>query len=163
MKKYTIKEGQHRSGYYFAPHFGVERVAWDFMFNENCLYKHKPEMGINKLCGLSFGFHHNYSVRIGWTTRERRIELYSYMYCGGVRFIHYLGIVDIAKIYTSSIFLCRNHFYVVIKELYNDSIDCLECSIFKRFDHNRCGYYLFPYFGGQEPAPHDMNIYLKRL
>ena len=84
-----IKKGKHRSGLHFGLHKSKQfkyianfKKAW---FEK----RNADDEDINKLCGFSYGWHHNDSFRIGWKPDfaiPGMINLYAYWYNKGKRF-----------------------------------------------------------------------------
>ena len=158
MKQYTIKEGNHRSGIYFRPHFEKTILRYNVTFGESCIYDlgNENQADINKLCGISFGLHHNNSARFGWACVGGMIELFAYCYVNKKRVWKSLGLVDVGKTYELHLDVNDKsyHFWVYSPD---------EPTRFKVVDKTKTckwGYMLYPYFGGDEVAPHDIHIAL---
>lgn len=144
MSTYLIKKGGMRSGLHFELRLFPKSQTFRFKFDESCLYEPlekpgEPLQQVNKLAGISAGFHHDNSVRIGWACigpNPKEIMLYGYAYKDGVRSIKEMYPVKPGEWLT------------------------LEVSLPKRA---LWGYRLHFYFGGTVPAPHDMKIELEWL
>lgn len=159
--QYTIKEGNHRSGIYFAPYIDIDFLHSIVNFNPGCIYNFDDvdQYDINKLTGLSFGLHHCNSVRYGWRAVGNQIELSAYMYEKRIRIIQPIGLIDTDQDYNIKLMIYNNRYqFKVYKNqtlLYNENIPTSKkLSI---------GYQLFPYFGGNRTAPHVMHISLQQL
>lgn len=169
-KNHKIKKGRHRTNRpKLGLHWKKNRVAYDVMFSKSCLYKTMvPEnmKDINKLFGISFGFHHQNSVRFGWRDNGvGKIDLIAYVYKDGKRINEwdesiYIETVDVHTHYRMEISVGGGHFmFTVIK---GDKI--VGATIIEHGENLfPIGYHLNPYFGGDETAPHDMNIELCRV
>lgn len=168
MKQYTISKGSHRSGIYFVPHYNKRELTYDVMFDDTCRYtlNKTDQFDINKLFGLSYGFHHHNSVRFGWrnlNATSNKIEILAYCYVNGTRLRErgtnlYLGLVTTNKYYTFSIKTTNNSYTLSVSNN-NGTVTT------KDITHNntyKWGYQLYPYFGGNCPAPHNMNIFLEK-
>ena len=153
---YFIKKGRHFCWHWFKFFFKKECVLkHDITFTESCLYKFGDvdDFDINKLFGRSFGMHHKNSVRFGWRTEKDKILISSYVYINGIREYNDICTCDINKKYTFTID-CR------------DTLILLEISAepyktrygIKMENHTNFGYKLYPYFGGNKKAPHDIMI-----
>ncbi|HEY9117446.1 MAG TPA: hypothetical protein VIN11_06450, partial [Roseivirga sp.] len=121
----------------------------------------RNQMDINKLFGFSDcnSLHHQNSIRFGWNWNGEAIDIYGYHYLDGKLNWKYLGTVEINKVYRYNIYLFEDLIEMEIEGITANKVQ------FNR--HNlicEIGYYyqLFPYFGGDETAPHDINIYFKR-
>jgi len=132
--KFEIKKGKHRSGLHFKPVlFGGKTVKVSFKIE--CYYYDNSNIQlreqINKIYGYSNGFrHHHYnSERVGFRLLGgSKIEVLKYYYENGHR--HYISLGE---------FNLFEWIHVEIKK-----------PLF--------GYTLFPYFGGQLPAPVDLKF-----
>lgn len=162
MATYKIKKGKHRSGIHIRPHFGTKRMAWTVRFDESCTYDigMPDQLDVNKLCGISHGLHHKDSARFGWTSVGNRIELFAYYYTNGVRSFKSMGVHDIGE---------DIELYITVsKEFYHMTVQSKSDSIIRkdRTERNvkacKYGYMLYPYFGGNQTAPHDVKMSLKR-
>lgn len=137
MKTYTIKKGKFYSGFRFFPLFGKQTMTLTFMFHESCLYYPAGVYDqINKLGGMARGIDpHGDSIRLGWDSDGEIIRLWRYDYRNGVR----QEPVMIKKI--------------LVNKEYTETI---------AFDSKPWfGVRLYPYFGGQLPAPREMKIDLE--
>lgn len=160
LTKYVIRKGKH---YYSS----IDRVRclvfkselkFVATFDTSCLYQSTSD-DINKLYGFTdynSSVHQN-SLRIGWKPNyQNQIEVYAYWYCNGKRGHQLLGIslLNEANIYTLRIL--DHHYYFAFN---NFSIYAARCK------QNRFGikWRLFPYFGGDEAAPHDIKIFIKEI
>lgn len=137
-------------------------------FLPTCLYQLSTNYDqVNKLFGISEGFHHKNSARIGWRCLDgEKIEILAYAYVYGQRVIK-----PMISCKTQQWVFCHienKPSKYVFKALTANgesitvSIDkpkkLFIYQIFKLFI-----YRLYPYFGGQQTAPHDMSLYLIKL
>jgi len=169
MKWYTIHKGKHRSGLYVKPHYNKHELTYDVTFTDTCRYtlNTTDQFDINKLFGLSYGFHHHNSVRFGWRNLKEssnKIEILAYCYIDGIRLRErgtniFIGFVDTNKTYTFSIKTTNKSYILSVDDKYSKVNT-------KEIDHNKLpkwGYHLYPYFGGNCPAPHDINIFMEKI
>lgn len=171
-KRYHIKKGRHYSN---RAHLGLtlsnDHIVTAY-FDKNCLYQIEGEDShdINKLFGFSTAWHHHVqSIRLGWRCLDGKgIEILTYPHDAEVeeskeRFINFEGIFLLDQVEPKQRFECQifNHrdeftFYYRSGE-YENMVNIPKLSYHFTFIH----YYLYPYFGGNKRAPHDMDIYMK--
>ena len=156
---YWIQKGERYSTRKVSPVYS-ERVDFLFRFNESNLYldelpKNNSVKDINKLYGLTSVDIHKNSARFGWRQKAETdsIELFAYWYINGVRGFKSIGIVPINKYYTYSIDVTGGN-YVWEFDGYGDSIGSGKHII--NDTKNILSFRAFPYFGGNNTAPHDM-------
>lgn len=142
LKSYKIKKGQHYSGFRFRPFIKRKSITVAVEFTDSCRYignTLQMTEQINKLCGFGAILHHRNSIRIGWRYDPIKdiVKLYIYEYRKGERLEPKL--FDIARIGQVKKLKLKS------KKVY------------------WFGKYLFPYFGGKSPAPHDIKIKLSFL
>tara|TARA_Y100000004_G_scaffold102655_1_gene115178 strand:- start:2034 stop:2468 length:435 start_codon:yes stop_codon:yes gene_type:complete len=138
LKTYSIKKNKHYSGFRFRPFFRCREITILFKFTDSCRYvTDDPQLSeqINKLVGFGALWHHRNSIRIGWrySKSKDKIKLYTYEYIEGV--------------------CIRNHFDTVCI----NQINKLRLKAHRTY---WLGRFLFPYFGGKTPAPHNIKILL---
>lgn len=165
MKKFCIKAGSHYS--WGLHHFGItfrDKIAFRAKFDKSCLYdlKNINNLDINKLFGFSTTFfHHNQSARIGWRRHDNEsIEIVTYSYNDHKRVPEtLLGIVKPDELFTCTIEDTESEYVYTFHSRHTFT----RISDKKQPDKVLFKYLLFPYFGGDQEAPHDMVIYLKRI
>ena len=167
--EYRIKEGQHNSvrvGGLPGDKIGTmksEVMNFTARFNETVRYDlgNKNQEDINKLMGFSDcnSLHHDNSVRFGWRYNATTdvVEIFSYAYVNGV--VGYNHLTDVAINETA-------HYQITM----TDDAFVLRVNGDLNFEVSRgasCDkglyYKLFPYFGGNETAPHDISIFIKEI
>lgn len=170
MSTYKIKSGNHNSeGINFGIHFSNSTVYKNVTFSESCKYNlgNVNQFDINKLYGFSIGlFKPNSfnSARFGWRWNidKQKIELFAYIYVNGIRVGQ--GCVDEDKIFLSDVNINQNVYtqISVIDNQYKFSVVENNNTVHKYFQRsgNGAGYNQYPYFGGDEVAPHDIIIQL---
>lgn len=166
---YRIKKGKHSSS---GLHFGItfkKTVIYRCSFDESCLYlfEDQDKYDVNKLCGFSTTwFHHIQSGRIGWRCIDGNlIEILTYSYNNKKRNLSDMDVLGEV--------LPNQEFEVTItdtEDFYKYTFEILghksTRTIFldkKEKDWFLFNYLLFPYFGGNKTAPHNMYINLKRI
>ena len=127
-------------------------------FTPSCRYKIGGDQSdINKLFGIGyFPYHRLNSVRFGWRyTSNDHIDIFAYWYKDGERSWKMMGQVPIG----------REHIFVLTPGLTNHTLQVygrgMACTV--PVYRQGWGYLLRPYFGGNQKAPHDIEIKIKEL
>ena len=92
--------------------------------------------------------HQQNSARLGWSWTNEKLMLYAYSYVNKERIIKSLGSFNLNQPINCSI-KAENRYYYFKADNITDSIPRF-CA-----DYNSSRYKLFPYFGGDEVAPHE--------
>lgn len=169
MKKFRIKRGKHSAkGIHFNFTF-KKNVTFKCKFNKSCLYyfDDNDKYDINKLCGFSTTwFHQRQSGRIGWRCLDgERIEIVTYSYNDGTREQTETDILGIVLPDQEFIVSIEDNEDMYIYTFENLSVDnsYVKAVDKKQKDWFFFHYLLFPYFGGNKTAPHDMTLYVKKI
>ena len=163
---YTIDRGNHYSDGPIDKLFGNDNKAdsweWEVIFESSCIYLESDLLNpsnyldVNKLIGFSDcdRHHSQYSCRVGWRASGDSIELLIYK-----RDDNNIGFKSLKKVYPDQIVNVTLDFKDTI---YTSCIDGI-CDTLVRPCPDWSGrkYSLFPFFGGQETAPHKMKIRIK--
>jgi hypothetical protein len=166
VKTYKIPHGKHSSGIHFKPHYGLKDVEHVVTFNKSANYnlRSNDQYDINKLFGISYGYHHNNSVRFGWRSlcpNSTKIEILMYVYVDGERIKEVneeltICTVDINVPYRYEIVTIKDKYYFIVSDMNHNVLNI------KTMDFNplkpKWGYHLYPYFGGNRTAPHNITI-----
>jgi len=156
---HTIFKGQHSSnvsnlqtGQYAAINFIVK-------FDSSAIYSTANpanQLDINKLYGFSDNdaHHHEFSARFGWRWSGGALRLFAYNYNDGIVSTRELGTVEIGKEIECSISVDGASYIFSL----NGRITQMSRSSKTALAN---GYRLFPYFGGDETAPHDVHLWIK--
>jgi hypothetical protein len=156
-KTYTIKKGKHRSTYSYNTSRDTA-FNWSIIFDSSAIYTTQDpanQYDINKLIGWSdCGENHmDYSIRFGWRWLNDSLEIHWFQ--------HVNGNFSFAKI--CSVDLCEPYeYYLLIKDSEYKlcvSGNCVTIGRTCSSDYKK--YKLYPYFGGQEKAPHNIKIKIK--
>jgi len=169
MAKWKICKGWHfsLSNFWmrFIPRIGTCPVTYKFKFPKEDWfpYSDPDDLDISKLCGFSYGLHHNNSVRIGWTPdfkKEDQFILYFYLYNNGVRITREFSKINSDIDY--SLTISFDAFEFVTFDMSNDA-GIMPVKASEKFILPACkiGYSLWWYFGGNKTAPKKMVIWLK--
>lgn len=159
--KYTILKGQQycdKSTYQAAKY---EQLSFVVKFDSSAIYQtiSKDNQGdINKLFGFSDNNaeHQQYSARFGWRWSNNALRLFAYTYNNSIRSSKELGTVDIGSENSCSIKVSDSTYIFTVN---GKSVTMRRESKTVKAE----GYKLFPYFGGDEMAPHTISIWLKEL
>lgn len=131
-------------------------------FDSTCAYElgGYDQFDINKLVGFSSGFdHHMDSARFGWRYSNSKIELIAYCYVNNRRICESICKIELNKNTLISI--------EDIGDFYDFKVITHVNRFHKRISKNtrsgkfKKGLKLWPYFGGNQTAPHDIQIKLE--
>jgi hypothetical protein len=160
--KYTIPKGAHYAA--GNAYKTVEATALKFVvkFDSSAIYQSVTEenqFDINKLYGFSDNkaAHHSFSARFGWSWTAGALRLYGYVYNGGKVSSKEIAVVPIGQEIVCAIQVTATTYQFLVN---GDMVASLER---KAETPKAQGYLLYPYFGGDEVAPHDVNIWIKNL
>jgi hypothetical protein len=158
---YVIPAGEHYST--TNPHQPVDlrRFCFEVRFDSSAIYSSRlPEnqYDINKLAGFSDNeaSHHAFSARYGWRWSGNKLRLFGYVYNRGQRTEKELASIAIGTTARCTIEVTSTHYRFIT----NGRADSLPRAA---TTPTAKGYRLYPYFGGDEPAPHEVRIRLKML
>ncbi len=112
---------------------------------------------INKLYGFSEGLSNQYnSARFGWSWYNKRLNIFAYVYKKGVRSQKKITSVAIGKEHTFSIRVSGSNYIFTINGISATLGRGLSTA-------TASGYQQYPYFGGDEVAPHNVTILIRNL
>ena len=160
FRTYTIPEGTHSSGNYFN-HPTNSKINFDFILDESATYTTEiPEnqYDVNKIYGFSdFGARHQkYSIRLGWRYINNEIELCWLRHEDSRHSSSTIRTIEPDIIYNATIDI-KTFYYII-------TVDG-DTTMVRRRPEGNWGlvrrYYLYPYFGGNEYAPHDITVKIK--
>jgi len=160
FRVYTIPAGEHSSGS-FINHPVNSKIEFKFMLDESAIYETEiaeNQHDVNKIYGMSdFGVRHQkYSIRLGWRYLNNELELCWLRHEEGRHSAATIRTIDTDVIYNATIDI-KTFYYVIVID--NDT------TLVRRRPEGNWGllrrYYLYPYFGGNEYAPHDITIKIK--
>lgn len=160
--KYLIRTGQHNCDQSMLKSVSVSSTGMNFMLklNESAIYKtiyDYNQCDINKVWGFSEGLNHQYnSARIGWAYCNGAVRLYGYTYSKGVRYSAEISPVALNTELTCSIKFSGYNYQITVNGVtvvLPRGVNSTKAS----------GYQLYPYFGGDEVAPHDVTMDIKPI
>lgn len=158
---YTIKKGQQFAD--INPMVAINYSEQKFIvkFDSSAIYTSvipSNQADINKLYGFSDNdsMHHSFSARFGWNWINNALWLYAYVYNNSIVYFQPLRTVGIGSEINCSIKVDGNKYIFTINGNAVNIPRASTTTIGK-------GYKLYPYFGGDELAPHDVTIKIKEL
>jgi hypothetical protein len=157
--QYTIPKGAHyANGNDYKP-IDLTEQRFVVRFDSSCIYQTvSPENqgDINKLYGFADNgaLHQQYSARFGWRWSDGALRLFAYTYNDSVRDAKELGTAPIGKDIHCSIKLTKGAYIFSMGENLVSMPRSSTTATAK-------GYRLYPYFGGDETAPHEVRIWIK--
>ena len=159
--KYTILNGQQYCDKTAFVPVKYQQLDFQVKFDSSAVYQASVKSNqddINKLFGFSDNNtqHHDFSARFGWRWSNNALRLFAYIYNHGLVSSRELGTVEIGTVNNCSI--------KVEKSAYLFYLNGTETSLPRESTTILAeGYKLFPYFGGDEFAPHTISIWIKEL
>jgi hypothetical protein len=159
--KYSIRAGQQYCDQSVYKQTNYTELKFIVKFDSTAIYQTiaaDNQYDVNKLFGFSDNNdeHHHFSARFGWRWSNGALRLFAYIYNNGVMSFEELGTISIGTEHTCSIKLTAAYYIFTIN---NTSKNMPRAST----TASAVGYQLYPYFGGDETAPHDINIWIKQL
>lgn len=158
---FTIKEGAHYADANAYNKRTLERLRFSAVFDSTAIYTTTDpdnQGDINKLYGLSDcgeSDHHTNSARIGWRWYNGKLELHAYTYLNKERNSAYISSVKLGEPAVCEIRM--------EKRKYVFFVNGKSVSLPRACSGTGEGYQLYPYFGGNEAAPHDVTITIQEL
>ena len=159
--KYTILKGGQYCDKSIYQAVKYDQLSFIVKFDSSAIYKTvNPENqnDINKLFGFSDNnaAHHEFSARFGWRWSNNALRLFGYIYNNSVMSNRELGTVAISSENNCSIKVSDSTYIFTVN---NRSVTMPRASKTAEAE----GYKLYPYFGGDEMAPHAISIWIKEL
>ena len=158
---YIIRQGNHECDQHTYAAVQYSEQKFKVMFDSSAIYKALTpgnQFDIHKLFGFSDNDadHHNYSARFGWRWENNALRLFTYVYNNRVLSKKEIMILKIGSIYDCSIEVNKEQYIFRVNDI-SVPMPRLSTTITGN------GYKLYPYFGGDETAPHDIRIWIKEL
>jgi hypothetical protein len=153
---FSIKKGKHSSNRWFHKILNWKGRTFQakVIFDDTCNYDigMPDQLDVNKLIGFSLSSnHHDNSVRFGWRSQDGVIIIYAYSYIDGSRIIKEMGAVELGEEILVSLEKGSSGYIFTLKQK----------DLSRKFELSTSlnpTYMLWPYFGGNQTAPHDMKI-----
>lgn len=159
-KVFTVRQGNHYCDQTGFQPVNVTGMTFQAKFDSSCIYTSiNPEnqTDINKLWGFNEGLVGNSnSARIGWFWKDGALWLAPYTHYDGQHFTVDSGMVSVPlEVYVPLSISLQD-------TVYRFEINGKKSTLPRKLRSDKViGYQLYPYFGGDEVAPHDVSIYLK--
>lgn len=159
FKQYTIPRGDHYCTENLLKPLEISELAFAVRFDSSAIYQTidpENQYDINKLYGFADngGHHQQFSARFGWRWSDGALQLFAYTYNNGIRDSKELGTVAIGKEIHCAI-KASGEVYVFMLDHKMTTMPRLSTT------EKANGYQLYPYFGGDEIAPHEVNVWIK--
>ena len=157
---YTIKEGKHKSRSRYKT-TKTNCLQFQAIFDESAIYTSQDpanQYDVNKLYGLSDcgNSHTETSIRFGWRWLNDSLEILWFKHANNSFSFAKIKSIDFGEIVNFNIQFDDNYYYMSVG---SDTITVARpCN---RSSNRK--YFLWPYFGGNETAPHDIKILIKDL
>ena len=144
FKVYKIKKNKHRS-------------TFKIQHTKNTSKDPINQFDVNKIWGVSDcgTTHSKNSIRFGWRwdLDQEQVEILMYRRLLGEFDFKSLGYVNLGDINYISLNITDSHYYMYLNGIMDSMSRCC--------DEPKRRYFLYPYFGGTEKAPHDITIKIK--
>lgn len=162
-KTYVIAAGAQYATKSLSDMGNVDAPVMRFavVFDSSAIYKTQDPVNqsdINKLYGSSdcgSSDHHEHSARFGWRWFNDRLEIHAYTYSNKERHEAFIAAVELGKEYVYEIQFGEQEYRLML--------DGKTVVLPRACNGNGKGNKLFPYFGGDEKAPHAITIKIKDL
>ncbi len=161
FSKYIIKKGAQFANENAYLQTNYSELKFIVKFDSSAIYKSitpENQFDINKLYGFADNNsgHQQFSARFGWRWSDNALRLFGYVYNNGVRDSKEIAVVNIGAENNCSIKISAGSYIFSI----NGKTETLPRT---STIPTAIGYKLYPYFGGDEYAPHDIFIWIKEL
>lgn len=159
--KYTIPQGSNYCEENTFQPIKLAEMKFVVKFDSSAVYQtQSPEnqYDINKLYGFSDNNadHHQYSARFGWRWSNEALRLFAYIYNAGKVTSKELTTVAIGEEINCSIKIASSTYLFTVNGVMTQ---LPRMATTEKGE----GYQLYPYFGGNETAPHPITLWIKKL
>ena len=158
--RFSIAKGAHYCDQSAIKPFAGSILRVNVKFDSSAVYSNQDpanQADINKLIGFTEGVNnHLNSARFGWGWSNNALRLYAYSYAAGVRSSKEISILRIGEPVSLSLSVDGNEYVFKADEKLVRLPRSLSTPAVE-------GYWQYPYFGGDEQAPHPINIYIQFL
>ena len=159
FQKYTIRTGQQYCDQSSYKPIDLTELKFTVKFDSTAIYQcadPENQYDINKLYGFSDNNsdHHQYSARFGWRWSDKALRLFAYVYNKGVVVSKEIATIPIGHEFNCSIRVAVKTYVFTVNDTTVELPRESETTTAR-------GYQLYPYFGGDEVAPHEINIWIK--
>lgn len=159
-REYIIAQGTHDSNHPIF--FPTKKTVLTFraLFDSSAIYKTVDSLNqtdTNKLYGLSDcgDLHDTNSARFGWRWVNDQLEIMAYWYVDSIR-------PEPIRVATVALNTVNSYSIAFNSDNYIFTVnDTNVVQVSKTCDYNSYRYYLYPYFGGNENAPHEVRLWIE--
>lgn len=158
---YRIPAGAHYATESSYTVLNLTAMRFRARFDSSAVYQTQERQNqgdLNKLYGMADcgSMHQKNSARFGWRWYEGALEIWAYAYINGDRKMSFIKAVQLN---TSSSYELQ-----FTDSTYNFTVDETTVSFPRNCSEKQArGYKLYPYFGGDETAPHEIRIHIQEL
>ena len=157
--RYLIPKGGHYANGNDYKTVDLTEQRFTVRFDSSCIYQTidpSNQWDINKLYGFADNnaLHQEFSARFGWRWSEGALRLFAYTYNNGQRDSRELAVVPIGQDVHCAIKVSGKDYLFTVGEI-QVAMPRLSTTPTAK------GYRLYPYFGGDEVAPHDVQIWIR--
>lgn len=156
---YIIRQGHHYCDDNIYTEIETAELKFSVIFDSSAIYQTidpENQKDINKLFGFSDNEsqHHLFSARFGWRWSNDSLRLFAYVYNNGELLYEEIQTLLIGVEYNCSINVTAKNY---LFSLNDKTVTIPRAGLTLKAK----GFKLYPYFGGDEPAPHDIRIWIK--
>lgn len=161
-RNFVIRAGDHYCSPRLYETFNSGKLAFKATFDESAKYEFGDpalQTSKNKLMGFSDcgSLHHENSARFGWQWFNNRVEIFAYCYVDSMRIEKFIAPVNLNEENVYEIVATDSEYVFYLNGERKESVERTStCS-------DGIKYMLYPYFGGTETAPHDVNIKIEMI
>ena len=157
--EYIIHQGQQYCDKNDFKAVQVSEMTFTVKFDSTAIYgtqSAENQYDINKLYGFADNNtdHHQFSARFGWRWSDGALRLFAYVYNEGTVNSKELTTVPIGPAINCAIKVAGSLYLFTVNGV-TEAMPRLSTTA------KGSGYQLYPYFGGDEAAPHDIHIWIK--
>ncbi|RYG01652.1 MAG: hypothetical protein EOO02_12290 [Chitinophagaceae bacterium] len=157
---FNIAKGNHYCDKTAVHVFSDSSMSVKVRFDSSCIYKTIDpgnQDDINKLVGFTEGNNnHLHSARFGWRWSDNALRLFAYSYAAGVRSSKEIATLAIGQEAKLRISLLPTEYVFAV----DDTVVTLPRALRSGIAN---GYWQYPYFGGDEVAPHEIIIEIEEI
>ncbi len=163
---YIINEGEHYSSHYIEfEEQNNYKLKFTAIFDYTAVYYTENTInqadwnklyGVNDYVSVSNLTNHISSARFGWRWYNTQLQIAAYCYADGVRSSYHMASIEIGKVNTFSIEALNNQYIFTVNDVYTQTMT-------RGSSITSTKNMLYPYFGGDETAPHDMKIMIREI
>lgn len=143
------------------PPFSGTVLHFRAILDSSCIYQTADtnnQADINKLYGFADcnSFHHKNSARFGWSWYKDTMRIHAYCYVDSVRQYIELGAVSVSKPFECKLEVIPGKYLFTLNGKTDTMLRGCQSTA-------AAGYKLLPYFGGDEPAPHEIRVKIQEI